>query len=77
MTYAKNVVSINKAIDKAYWENLVAKGAGLAYDVKNGNIEKAFDEQYPAGWTEQEMKDVIEETEFINDKKALIAEEIL
>ena len=37
MTYAKNVVDINKAIDKAYWENLVAKGAGLAYDKKNGN----------------------------------------
>ena len=72
MTYAKNVVDINKAIDKAYWENLVAKGAGLAYDVKNDNIEDPR-----LGWTEQEMKDVIEEIEFINDKKALVAEEVL
>jgi len=72
MTYAKNVVDINKAIAKAYWENLVAKGTGLAYDVKNDNIEDPR-----LGWTEQEMKDVIEEIEFINDKKALVAEEVL
>ena len=38
MTYAKNLVSINKAIVDA-WENMVAKGAGLAYDVRKGNID--------------------------------------
>lgn len=53
MTYTKNLLDINKAIEKAYAEN------------------------YGYGWTDQEMKDVIEETEFINDKKALCAEEVL
>ena len=44
MTYAKNVVDINKAIVDA-WENMVAKGAGLAYDVKNGNYEDYLTEE--------------------------------
>lgn len=35
----KNLLDINKEIEKAYWENMVAKGAGLAYDVKNGNYD--------------------------------------
>ena len=62
MTYAKNVVSINKAIAKALlgaakqgideklteWENMVAKGAGLAYDVKNGNIEPEYEAPTPS-----------------------------
>ena len=43
MTYAKNVVDINK------------------------EIEKAFAEQYPAGWTEEEMRAVIEEKEALGE----------
>lgn len=52
MTYTKNLLDINKAIEKAYAEN------------------------YGYGWTEQEMKDVIEEEEFWLDKKQL-AQEVL